>query len=187
MVFIAKLTRIGLQAARQLRATPLAAVQGRSFHLGSMLAAERRYTNNHEWVELVSGNKAIVGISSYAQESLGDVVFAQLPEPDTELKQNDECGALESVKAASEVYSPVSGKVTEKNAQVEDTPALVNSSCYEKGKINNAYIAFLYLSNNKLYPPAGWLFKVDLKNPQELETLMTEEQYKDFVKGSADH
>jgi len=76
-----------------------------------------------------------VGISSYAQEALGDVVFAQLPEPGTELKQDDECGALESVKAASEVYSPVTGKVTEKNAQVEDTPALVNSSCYEKGKI----------------------------------------------------
>ncbi|KAH8360483.1 hypothetical protein KR200_006875 [Drosophila serrata] len=165
MVFITKLTRIGFQAARQLRATPLAALQGRGFHLSSLLGAERRYTNNHEWVELVSGNKAIVGISSYAQESLGDVVFAQLPEPDTDLKQNDECGALESVKAASEVYSPVSGKVTEKNAQVEDTPALVNSSCYEK----------------------GWLFKVDLKNPQELDSLMTEEQYKDFVKGSADH
>lgn len=80
------------------------------------------------------GNKAVVGISSYAQEALGDVVFAQLPEPGTTLKQNDECGALESVKAASEVYSPVSGKVTEKNGQVEDSPALVNSSCYEKGK-----------------------------------------------------
>lgn len=75
-----------------------------------------------------------MGISSYAQESLGDVVFAQLPEPGTDLKQDDECGALESVKAASEVYSPVSGKVTEKNALVEDTPALVNSSCYEKGE-----------------------------------------------------
>lgn len=82
----------------------------------------------------MDANKAIVGISSYAQESLGDVVFAQLPEPGTDLKQNDECGALESVKAASEVYSPVTGKVTEKNAQVEDTPALVNSSCYEKGE-----------------------------------------------------
>lgn len=95
---------------------------------------ERRYTDKHEWVELLDANKAIVGISSYAQEALGDVVFAQLPEPGTELKQDDECGALESVKAASEVYSPVSGKVTEKNSQVEDSPALVNTSCYEKGK-----------------------------------------------------
>ncbi|XP_016955894.1 glycine cleavage system H protein, mitochondrial [Drosophila biarmipes] len=165
MVFITKFARIGLQAARQLSAAPLGVVQGRAFHLTSLLAKERRYTNKHEWVELVSGNNAIVGISSYAQEALGDVVFAQLPDPGTELKQDDECGALESVKAASEVYSPVTGKVTEKNAQVEDTPALVNSSCYEK----------------------GWLFKVDLKNPQELDALMTEEQYKTFVSSSDDH
>ncbi|KAI8040470.1 hypothetical protein M5D96_006413 [Drosophila gunungcola] len=150
MVFITKFVRIGLQAARQLSATPLAAVHGRAFHLTSLLAKERRYTNKHEWVELVSGNNAIVGISSYAQEALGDVVFAQLPEPGTELKQDDECGALESVKAASEVFAPVSGKVTEKKRP-------------------------------------GWLFKVDLKNPQELDALMTEEQYKTFVSSSGDH
>ncbi|EDV39756.1 uncharacterized protein Dana_GF10174 [Drosophila ananassae] len=165
MVFITKLARVGVQAARQLRATPLPAVQGRSFHLTCLLAKERRYTVKHEWVEVEEGNKAVVGISSYAQEALGDVVFAQLPEPGTTLKQNDECGALESVKAASEVYSPVSGKVTEKNGQVEDSPALVNSSCYEK----------------------GWLFKVDLKNPKELDNLMTEEQYKSFLSSSTDH
>ncbi|XP_034656238.1 glycine cleavage system H protein, mitochondrial [Drosophila subobscura] len=165
MVFITKFARIGVQAARQLRATPLATSQWRSFHITSMLDKERRYTDKHEWVELLDATKAIVGISNYAQEALGDVVFAQLPEPGTELKQDDECGALESVKAASEVYSPVSGKVTEKNAQVEDTPALVNSSCYDK----------------------GWLFKVDLKNPTEYEKLMTEEQYSAFVKSSAEH
>ncbi|EDW70628.1 glycine cleavage system H protein, mitochondrial [Drosophila novamexicana] len=165
MVFITKLARVGAQAARQLRATPLAASQCRSFHASCMLAKERRFTDKHEWVELLDANKAVVGISSYAQEALGDVVFAQLPEPGTELKQDDECGALESVKAASEVYSPVSGKVTEKNAEVEDTPALVNSSCYEK----------------------GWLFKVDLKNPAEFEKLMTEEQYKSFLSSSSDH
>ncbi|KAH8380397.1 hypothetical protein KR009_010437 [Drosophila setifemur] len=165
MFFITKFARIGAQAARQLGATPHSTVQGRSFHLTSLLAKERRYTNKHEWVELEAGNKAIVGISSYAQEALGDVVFAQLPEPGTELKQDDECGALESVKAASEVYSPVSGKVTEKNAQVEDTPALVNSSCYEK----------------------GWLFKVHLKDPKEIESLMTEDQYKTFLSSSSDH
>ncbi|XP_039489720.1 glycine cleavage system H protein, mitochondrial [Drosophila santomea] len=165
MVFITKFARIGLQAARQLSATPLGGVQARAFHLTNLLAKERRYTNKHEWVEVVSGSNAIVGISSYAQEALGDVVFAQLPEPGTEVKQDDECGALESVKAASEVYSPVSGKVIEKNALVEDTPALVNSSCYEK----------------------GWLFKVDLKDPKELEALMTEDQYKAFLSSSGDH
>ncbi|XP_068142951.1 glycine cleavage system H protein, mitochondrial [Drosophila tropicalis] len=168
MVFIKKFARFGAQvAARHMRAsaTPLAIGQWRSFHITNMLDKERRYTDKHEWVELLDANKAIVGISSYAQEALGDVVFAQLPEPGTELKQDDECGALESVKAASEVYSPVSGKVTEKNAHVEDTPALVNTSCYDK----------------------GWLFKVSLKDPQEYEKLMTEEQYKTFLSSSADH
>ncbi|KAH8295833.1 hypothetical protein KR018_011470 [Drosophila ironensis] len=159
MLSLAGFARLGL------RATPLRAVRGRSFHLTALLAKERRYTSKHEWVELVTEQKAIVGISSYAQEALGDVVFAQLPEPGTELKQDDECGALESVKAASEVYSPVSGKVTEKNSSVEDTPALVNSSCYEK----------------------GWLFKVDLKDPKELESLMSEEQYKTFLSSNSDH
>lgn len=83
----------------------------------------------------MSGQTGVVGISQYAQEALGDVVFAQLPDPGTTLKQNDECGALESVKAASEVYSPVSGQVTEKNSAVEESPALVNTNCYDKGKV----------------------------------------------------
>ncbi|XP_030372720.1 glycine cleavage system H protein, mitochondrial [Scaptodrosophila lebanonensis] len=165
MVFLTKFARFGIQAARQLRAAPLATPQWRSIHVSSFLDAERRYTDKHEWVELVTNNTAIVGISSYAQEALGDVVFAQLPDVGTELKQDDECGALESVKAASEVYSPVSGKVTEKNNLVEDTPALVNTSCYEK----------------------GWLFKVSLKNPDEVEKLMTEEQYKTYLTTSTDH
>lgn len=93
------------------------------------------------------------------QEALGDVVFAQLPEPGTNLAQQDECGALESVKAASEVYSPVSGTVTEKNADVEETPALINTSCLDK----------------------GWLFKVKLSKPEEIESLLTEESYKEFL------
>ncbi|TDG44447.1 hypothetical protein AWZ03_009143 [Drosophila navojoa] len=165
MVFITKFGRVGVQIARQVRAMPLATAQWRSFHVSCILDNERRFTDKHEWVEMVDDNKAIVGISSYAQEALGDVVFAQLPEPGTELKKDDECGALESVKAASEVYSPVSGKVTEKNGDVENTPALVNSSCYEK----------------------GWLFKVEIKDAAEIKKLMTEEEYKDFLSNSADH
>lgn len=94
------------------------------------------------------------------QEALGDVVYAQLPEIGTVLSQSDECGAMESVKAASEVYSPVSGTVTEKNADVEETPNLINSSCYDK----------------------GWLFKVKLSKPDELDGLLTEEKYKEFLK-----
>ncbi|KAJ8713253.1 hypothetical protein PYW07_013623 [Mythimna separata] len=102
----------------------------------------------------------VVGISKYAQESLGDIVFAQLPEPKKLIREGEECGALESVKAASEIYSPVTGVVTEKNAEVEKKPALINTNYYD----------------------AGWLFKLKLTKPDELKTLMTEEQYETFLK-----
>lgn len=82
-----------------------------------------------------------------------------MPDVGAVVTQGDECGALESVKAASELYSPVSGKVTEKNTEVEDTPGLINESCYDK----------------------GWLFKVKLSKPEEQDTLMTDEKYKDFL------
>ncbi|XP_061391104.1 glycine cleavage system H protein, mitochondrial [Musca vetustissima] len=133
----------------------------RLFSVSSLLNAERRYTEKHEWVS-VDGTSASVGISKYAQEALGDVVFAQLPEPGTVFKQGDECGALESVKAASEVYCPVSGEVTEKNAKVEDTPGLINTHTYTD----------------------GWLFKIKLSNPAELDKLMSEEQYNKYLEES---
>ncbi|XP_073947594.1 glycine cleavage system H protein-like [Choristoneura fumiferana] len=119
----------------------------------------RKYTDRHEWV-VVKNDIGTVGISKYAQESLGDVVFAQLPEPGAEVKAGDECGALESVKAASEIYSPVTGTVTEKNSEVEGKPGLINTSCYEQ----------------------GWLFKLKLTKPEELDALMNEEQYEKFLK-----
>ncbi|XP_058832159.1 glycine cleavage system H protein, mitochondrial [Topomyia yanbarensis] len=127
----------------------------------SLLLKERLYTDKHEWVS-VEGEVGTVGISNFAQEALGDVVFVQLPEVGTKLSQKDECGALESVKAASEVYSPVSGAVTEKNKAVEDTPALVNTSCYE----------------------TGWLFKLKLTKPDELSKLMSEKQYSEYLKNA---
>lgn len=89
-------------------------------------------------------------------------MFAQLPDVGTALNQGDECGALESVKAASELYSPVSGTVTEKNTDVEDTPSLINSACYDK----------------------GWLFKVKLTQPDETDSLMNEESYDEYLKAS---
>ncbi|KAK9871329.1 hypothetical protein WA026_011596 [Henosepilachna vigintioctopunctata] len=125
---------------------------------------QRRYTDKHEWV-LVDGKVGTIGISEYAQEALGDVVYAQLPEVNVSLKQKDECGALESVKAASELFTPVSGKVIAKNKQVEELPSLINTSCYEK----------------------GWLFKIELSNESEIEKLMTEDQYKNFLKTNDDH
>ncbi|XP_053675371.1 glycine cleavage system H protein, mitochondrial [Anopheles nili] len=138
------------------------ALRSRLFSISSAALKERLFTDKHEWVS-VEGEVGTVGISNFAQEALGDVVFAQLPDPGTKLSQKDECGALESVKAASEVYSPVSGEVTEKNAAVEETPGLVNSSCYEK----------------------GWLFKLKLTKPDELSKLMSEEQYTEFLKTAA--
>ncbi|KAJ8957130.1 hypothetical protein NQ318_007346 [Aromia moschata] len=134
------------------------------FHTSNCAFAERLFTEKHEWVE-VRENIGIVGISQYAQEALGDVVYAQLPDVDTVVKQKDECGALESVKAASEIYSPVSGKVVEKNVEVEDAPSLINSSCYDK----------------------GWLFKVELSNNSEVKKLMTEDQYREFLKTQETH
>lgn len=112
---------------------------------------------------LVDGNVGTVGISQYAQEALGDVVYAQLPDIGSSFRQSDECGALESVKAASEIYSPVSGDVTDKNTAVEDKPSLVNTSCYEN----------------------GWLFKIKLAKPSELDDLLSEKQYEEFLKNDA--
>lgn len=121
--------------------------------------APRKYTDRHEWV-IIEKQIGTIGISKYAQESLGDVVFAQLPEPGTKVEAGEECGALESVKAASEIYSPLTGTVTEKNKEVESKPALINTSCYEN----------------------GWLFKLKLTKLEELDNLMTEEQYETFLK-----
>lgn len=119
----------------------------------------RKYSEKHEWVE-VAGNFGTIGITNYAQDSLGDIVYAQLPEIGNEFSQGEECGALESVKAASELYSPVSGKVTDVNIEVEDQPGLINKHCYEQ----------------------GWLFKMELAKPEEVDELMEEEQYEKFVK-----
>lgn len=112
---------------------------------------------------MVDEDVGMVGISQHAQEALGDVVYVQPPDIGTELAQHDECGAIESVKAASEIYTPVSGKVTEVNKALEDIPSLVNSSCYDK----------------------GWIFKLKVKNPDELKSLMDEKAYEEFLKSSA--
>jgi len=119
------------------------------------------FTEKHEWVEMDGGGKVgTVGISKYAQEALGDIVYAQLPDVGSEYNIMDECGALESVKAASELFCPVSGKIVAKNTQVENTPALINQSCYDK----------------------GWLFKIELSKPEEMDAHMDEGAYDKFLK-----
>lgn len=125
----------------------------------SIILEARKFTEKHEWVEM-NGNVGTVGISNYAQDSLGDIVYAQLPDVGTDYSIMDECGALESVKAASELYCPLSGKVVEKNTEVESSPGLINTSCYDK----------------------GWLFKLELSKPEQLKDLMDEPAYENFLK-----
>ncbi|XP_067144442.1 glycine cleavage system H protein [Centruroides vittatus] len=130
----------------------------RSVYVSAASFSARKYTEKHEWVS-VDGKIGTIGISNYAQEALGDVVFVQLPEVGDDLNQDDECGVIESVKAASEIYSPVSGKVTEINKNLEDSPGLINKSCYDE----------------------GWLFKLQLTKVEEINSLMDEESYKKFL------
>uniref|UniRef100_C9W1H0 Glycine cleavage system H protein n=1 Tax=Rhipicephalus sanguineus TaxID=34632 RepID=C9W1H0_RHISA len=145
-----------------LKSLQQCAVSSRCFSFGPSSNAERRFSEKHEWV-VMDGDIGTVGISQHAQEALGDVVYVQPPDIGTELTQHDECGAIESVKAASEIYTPVSGKVTEVNKALEDKPALVNSDCYNE----------------------GWIFKLKVKNPDELKSLMEEKAYEEFLKSSA--
>lgn len=116
------------------------------------------FTEEHEWVE-VEGNKATVGITDYAQEQLGDIVFVELPEAGADLSKGDDAAVVESVKAASDVYTPVSGKVVEANEALEEEPGLVNSEPEED----------------------GWFFRIELSDKSELDDLMDEEAYKKFV------
>ncbi|XP_022829801.1 uncharacterized protein LOC111363823 [Spodoptera litura] len=124
----------------------------------------RLFSDRHEWVVIEKG-VGTVGISKYAQESLGDIVFAQLPEPESMVNEGEECGTLESVKAASEIYSPVSGIIKEKNIEVESKPGLINTNYYDK----------------------GWLFKVEMTDAAEIQNLMTEEQYNKFLEVDAEN
>ncbi len=117
------------------------------------------FTKEHEWIE-VDGDTATVGITDHAQEALGDIVFTEVPDAGKQLTKGQEAAVVESVKAASDVYSPVSGEVTEGNQAVIDDPALVNSD--PEGR--------------------GWFFKLKLSNPGELDGLMDESAYRDWVK-----
>ena len=120
----------------------------------------RYFTDEHEWID-VEGDTATVGITDYAQEQLGDIVFVELPAVGTMLDKAGDAAVVESVKAASDVYAPISGEVTEANAALEDDPALVNSSPEED----------------------GWFFRMTIGDKGELEGLMDDKAYKAFVDG----
>jgi glycine cleavage system H protein len=123
-----------------------------------MYPSDRRYTKEHEWVS-VSGSQGRVGVTDYAQKQLGDVVFVELPEVGRTVTQGQACGTIESVKAVSELYSPVSGRVLEINPLVSTKPELVNTD-----------------------PHGTWLIVVELGNPGETDSLLSSDQYADLVK-----
>ena len=113
-----------------------------------------RYSEDHEWVK-VEGDIAVIGISDFAQKELGDITYADLPEVDDEVEAGEEFGALESVKASSELLSPVSGKVVEVNPELEDTPEKINEDAYE-----------------------AWIIKVEMSDPSQVDTLLDAAAYK---------
>ena len=122
--------------------------------------ATQRYTKEHEWVR-VDGDTATVGITDYAQEQLGDIVYVDLPAEGTALEKGAEAAVVESVKAASEVYAPMSGEVSEVNATLADDPATVNGDA--EGE--------------------GWFFKLEVSELGELDDLMDGAAYKEYLKG----
>jgi glycine cleavage system H protein len=117
-----------------------------------------RYTKDHEWIR-IEGKEAVVGITDFAQEQLGDIVYVELPQIGRKLEKGEEAGVVESVKAASEVYTPVSGEVVAVNAALTDDPARVNKDAAGE----------------------GWFFKLKLTDPKELDALMDEAAYKTFT------
>jgi glycine cleavage system H protein len=116
------------------------------------------YTKEHEWIN-IEGDEAVIGISDYAQESLGDITFVELPSVGDEIEQFEQFASVESVKAASDIYSPMSGEVMEVNSDLDEEPGLINKSPYQK----------------------GWLAKVKLSDSEEKSNLMTAEEYEKFL------
>ncbi len=116
------------------------------------------YTKEDEWVQ-VDDDRTTLGITDYAQQQLGDVVFLELPSAGDEIKQGEPFGVIESVKAVSDLYAPVTGRVVESNPALEETPELVNESCYED----------------------GWLLAIEPTDESEFESLMNSSAYRDYV------
>lgn len=133
-------------------------IKSRALSTGSIsLQSARRYTEDHEWIS-VSNGVGTVGITDYAQKALGDVVYVEVPEVGTQLAAQDTLGAVESVKAASDIYSPVAGTVVESNKELVNEPTLVNLDPYK----------------------AGWLCKIKLSSENDVDSLLDENAYTKF-------
>jgi glycine cleavage system H protein len=124
-----------------------------------MNPTDRKYTKEHEWIKLEEGSAGLLGITHFAQEQLGDVVYLDLPQVGTQLNQHAKFGEVESVKTVSDLYIPVSGKVIEVNQNVMDHPEVVNEDPYGR----------------------GWILRVELQDPSELDGLLTAEQYEAVI------
>lgn len=123
---------------------------------------DRKYTKSHEWIK-IHHDEALVGVTDYAQDAMGDVTFVELPARGTELVAGEECGVVESVKAASDLYSPVDGTVTDVNTSLEDAPELINQDPYED----------------------GWMFKLRNIDKRQLNALMSAEEYQASLGGNS--
>ena len=122
------------------------------------------YTKDHEWIN-VEDNMGTVGITDYAQSALGDVTYIELPQKDAEVEQFEQFVSVESVKAASDIFAPMSGRVVEVNHKLEDNPGLINKDCYEK----------------------GWIAKIELSNADETSSLMTADEYRKYLETIEEH
>ncbi len=116
------------------------------------------YTKEHEWIN-IEDNVGTVGITDYAQSALGDITFVELPQEDAEVEQFEEFVSVESVKAASDIFAPMSGRVLEVNSKLEDSPGIINKHCYTK----------------------GWLVKLEISSMDETSNLMTAEEYEKYL------
>ncbi|NIR60904.1 MAG: glycine cleavage system protein GcvH [Gammaproteobacteria bacterium] len=125
----------------------------------SEVPTDLKYSKTHEWVRVMDDGTLLVGITDHAQDQLGDMVFVEVPETGVEVKAGDECAVVESVKAASDVYSPVSGEITEANETLADSPERINQDPYGE----------------------GWLFRLRPGDEGELEELMDADAYKTFA------
>jgi glycine cleavage system H protein len=118
------------------------------------------YTESHEWIS-IQGDIATIGITDFAQSELGEIVFVELPEVGTKVSADEPCGSIEAVKAVEDLIAPLSGTVEEKNADLEDSPEMINESAFEE----------------------GWLFKIRMSSPEEVENLMSALDYRRMVEG----
>ena len=123
-----------------------------------------RYTKDHEWL-LIEGEEGTVGITDYAQNELGDIVYLELPEVGAEVTQWNSFGTIEAVKAAADLYAPVSGEITAVNGMLEDAPEIINQTPYG----------------------SGWIIKIRLSEPEEIDTLLTADQYRSLIEQESEN